>query len=61
MRTRVSALLLAAAVAGALHDLLTFLKGQDIGILISDPPEFAALVQQAIESRGYSPNGVLPT
>ncbi len=31
---------LAAAVAGALHDLLTFLKGQDIGILISDPPGF---------------------
>lgn len=49
---------LAAAVAGSLHDLLTFLKGQDIGILISDPPEFAPLVQQAIEKQGFSANGL---
>ncbi len=48
---------LAASVAGALHDLLTFLKGQDIGILVSDPPEFAPLVQQAIENQGYVLNG----
>jgi len=51
---------LAASVAGALHDLLTFLKGQDIGILVSDPPEFAPLVQQAIEKQGYSMNGSRP-
>lgn len=48
---------LAAAVAGALQDLLTFLKGQDIGILASDPPEFAPLVQHAIEQRRISSNG----
>jgi uncharacterized protein YcaQ len=52
---------LAAAVAGTLHDLLTFLKGQDIGILVSDPPEFAPMVQQAIEMHGFSSNGVGPT
>jgi uncharacterized protein YcaQ len=52
---------LAAAVAGTLHDLLAFLKGQDIGILVSDPPEFAPLVQRAIETQGYSVNGVEKT
>ena len=41
---------LARAVAGALGDLLGFLGGQDIGILRSDPPEFAAVVQRAVET-----------
>jgi uncharacterized protein YcaQ len=40
---------LAAAVAEALHDLLAFLGGQDIGILASNPPPFGPLVQSAIE------------
>jgi uncharacterized protein YcaQ len=41
---------LAAAVAEALHDLLAFLGGQDIGILASNPPTFGPLLQRAIES-----------
>lgn len=49
---------LAAAVAWSLHDLLRFLKGQDIGLLVSDPPEFAAMAQLAVETHGYSPNGL---
>ncbi len=49
---------LAAAIAASLHDLLTFLRGQDIGIIASDPPEFGAVVQRAIDTHGYGPSGV---
>lgn len=41
---------LAAAIAWSLRDLLTFLGGQDIGVLVSDPPQFAGMVQTAIEA-----------
>jgi uncharacterized protein len=40
---------IAAATAFALRDLLTFLGGQDIGVLRSDPPEFGEMVQRAVQ------------
>ena len=43
---------LAAAVAWSLRDLLTFLGGQDIGVLASTPPQFAGMVQAAAEAGG---------
>jgi uncharacterized protein YcaQ len=39
---------LAGAVAFALRDLLTFLGGDEFGVLQSDPPGFGAMVQRAV-------------
>ena len=46
---------LAAAVAGALRDLLAFLGGRAVTILASDPSVFGPLVQHATENGEHPP------